>query len=237
MLRTRFYPRARLCVVQTQEVGNYLAGKGLITAEKTCVIPSAIRIPSFDLHQQNINRTSNSQKTLLYVGRLSNEKRVDRLLTAWSKLEPKYATWRLRIVGDGSERVPLQQFAASLGIERTVDWSLWITDVWGALLTANAFCLVSEYEGFPQSMLEAMASGLPVAVLDCSPAIRQTITDSMNGLIIPNEEQIFCVLDRLLQNESLQTALGQNASIRARDFEWSVIASKWINAIQTAYCN
>jgi len=234
LLRSRFYPRAKICIAQTQEVGNYLAAKRLIAQSKVRVIPSAIQIPKFDLQLLNSNRRSQSQKTLLYVGRLSKEKRVDRLLNAWSKLVLQHPTWQLRIVGDGLERVPLQKLAMKLGIQSSIHWALWSSDVWASLGSANAYCLVSEYEGFPQTMLEAMASGLPAAVLDCSPAIRQAISDGENGLIIPSEDRIHGVLDRLLESESLQMELGRNAAIRARDFEWSAIATEWLNAIEIA---
>lgn len=233
-LRRRFYPRARSCIAQTREVGNYLASNRLIDPLKIIVIPSAIRIPEFELSVLSSNRLSQSRKTLLFLGRLSIEKRVDRLLGAWAKLTAYHETWQLRIVGDGLERGPLQKLALELGIQKSVQWALWSDDVWASLASAHAYCLVSEYEGFPQSMLEAMASGLPVAVLDCSPAVRTTLHDGETGLIIPSETDIPAVLNRLLASETLRKKLGENAAIRARDFAWSVLAPQWLKAIATA---
>lgn len=234
LLRNRYYPRAKICVAQTRQVGDYLISARLIAPSKVIVIPSAIRIPEIDLPTLNSNRLSHTNRTLVYLGRLSREKRIDRLLQAWSKLASHHASWQIKIVGDGIERVPLQNLATELGIHASVHWALWSDDVWSSLGSANAYCLVSDYEGFPQSMLEAMASGLPIAVLDCSPAIRQTITDGENGLIIPSEGQIYAVLDRLLSSEALRIALGSNAAKRASDFEWSAIAPQWLKAISIA---
>jgi len=76
-----------------------------------------------------------------------------------------------------------------------------------------------------------MAAGLPVAVADCSPAIRQTITDGVDGLVISSEAETTAVLDRLLSNPELRLSLGRNAASRARDFEWSSIAPLWLHAI------
>ncbi len=234
LLRSRFYPRAKICIVQTQEVGNYLTSNRLIDSSKVIVIHSGIRIPEFELRTLGTNRLSQPCKTLIFLGRLSKEKRVDRLLKVWAKLTSSHPTWQLRIVGDGSERGPLQKLALDLGIQQSVHWTLWSDDVWASLASAHAYCLVSDYEGFPQSMLEAMACGLPIAVLDCSPAIRQTITDGETGLIIPSESQIHAVLNRLLESETLRETLGENAAIRARDFAWSAIAPLWLNAIAKA---
>jgi len=230
-LRKIYYPKSKICIAQTKEISDYLVSQRLVSASRVVSIPSAIKIPDADMSAIESARKTMQPKSLVYLGRLSREKRIDRLLKAWASLRGHHLEWKLRIVGDGLERASLQKMAAELGIEKTVQWTLWSDDVWSSLFSANAYCLVSEYEGFPQSMLEAMASGLPVAVLDCSPAIRQTITNGMDGLIIPTEDQIASVLDRILSNESLRNSLGQRAAIRALDFEWPAIAPKWLTLI------
>ena len=230
-MRKIYYPKCRICVTQTKEVGEHIAAQGLVASSKVIVIPSAIRIPDLNLESLNRQRALIQPKTLIFVGRLSKEKRLDRLLNAWASLREHHSDWRLQIVGDGVERVPLQRLAAELNIDQTVQWALWSDDVWSSLTAAHAYCLVSEYEGYPQSMLEAMASGLPVAVLDCSPAIRQTISDEVDGLVIPSEDFISRTLHRMLSSDSLRNALGWAAFQRARDFEWTAIAPQWLAAI------
>lgn len=230
-LRRFYYPKCRICIAQTKEVSDYLVSQRLVSASKVVCIPSAIKIPDADMSMIEPARKMMQPKSLVFLGRLSREKRVDRLLKAWARLAGHHSEWQLRIVGDGLERASLQKMATELGIETTVQWTLWSEDGWSSLFSANAYCLVSEYEGFPQSMLEAMASGLPVAVLDCSPAIRQTIENGVDGLIIPSEDQIVSVLDRILSSESLRNSLGQKAAIRALDFEWSAIAPQWLSLI------
>ena len=234
LMRARAYPRCRMCVTQTTEVSDYLTSQNWVAASKIVVIPSAIRAPELSLESLDRQRDFLRPKTLIFVGRLSKEKRIDRLLEAWALLKEHHVEWQLRIVGDGSERKALQQLAAELNVEQSVQWALWSDDVWSALSSSHAYCLVSDYEGFPQSMLEAMASGLPVAVLDCSPAIRQAITHEVNGLVIPSEDQIASTLQRILSSDALRKELGEAAFNRARDFEWSAIAPQWISAIGAA---
>lgn len=234
LLRKKYYPKCKICIAQTKEVGGYLVSKRLVAPSKIIIIPSAIKIPDMDMRAIESARKSIQPKILVYLGRLSRQKRVDRLLKAWASLTEHHSAWQLRIVGDGLERASLQSMATELGIENGVQWTLWSDEVWSTLFSANAYSLVSDYEGFPQSMLEAMASGLPVAVLDCSPSIRQTISNGVDGLIIPSEDQIASVLNRLLSSESLRNSLGQSAATRARDFEWSAIVPHWLAAIATA---
>ena len=232
-LRKIYYPKCKTCVAQTEEVGNYLISKRLIANSKMVVVPSAISIPEKDWISIAGIRKSAHPKTLLFLGRLSRQKRVDRILQAWAKLTSHHGTWQLRIVGDGELRASLQAMSTDLGIEKSVIWSLWSDDAWQYLCSANAFCLVSDYEGYPQAMLEAMGAGLPVAVFDCGPAIRHAISDGSNGLVISSEDQIADVLDRLLSNDSLRNTLGHNAAERAKDFEWPTLAPQWLAAIST----
>lgn len=233
-MRDRYYPKCQLCVAQTTEVGNYLIARRLVPSSHMRVIPSAIQIPEADTTLRDTHRQSIVPKTLMFLGRLSHTKRVDRLLVAWSRLRHHHRSWNLNIVGDGPDRAALQQQAALLKLDETVQWSLWSDNVWESLRTASAYCLVSDYEGFPQSMLEAMAAGLPVAVLDCSPAIREVIADGENGLIIDSEERISTVLDRLLSDSDLRLKLGGNAADRARQFDWKFLGPRWIDAIASA---
>ena len=233
-LRNKYYPKCKTCVAQTDEVGNYLISKRLIAISRMVVVPSAISIPEKDWISIADMRKLAHPKTLVFLGRLSHQKRVDRILHAWAKLTSHHETWQLRIVGDGELRASLQALATELGIEKSVIWSLWSDDAWQYLCSANAFCLVSDYEGYPQAMLEAMGARLPVAVFDCGPAIRHAIADGVNGLVIASEDQIAIVLDRILSNDSLRNTLGQNAAERAKDFEWRTISPQWLSAISTA---
>lgn len=230
-LRRIYYPKCKTCVAQTDEVGNYLISKRLVAHSKMVIVPSAISIPTKEWSSIDSLRKSAHPKTLVYLGRLSPQKRVDRLLKAWAKLSAHHGTWQLRIVGDGELRASLQALANDLEIAKSVTWSLWTDDAWQYLCSANAFCLVSDYEGYPQAMLEAMGAGLPVAVFDCGPAIRHAISDGVDGLVISSEDQIAVVLDRLLSSDSLRNTLGQKAAERAKSFAWPTIAPQWLDAI------
>lgn len=234
MLRGRTYPRCRLCVVQTQEVCDYFRKNQWVSHDRLRVVPSAFVPQALDLDQVNRQRAVRSPKVLIFVGRLSPEKGIDRLLQAWGNLKHHHANWRLRIVGDGPERQALQQMTEQLGVASTVQWALWSKDVWTELCAANAYCLVSRYEGFPQSLLEAMGTGLAVAVTDCSPAIRETLNDLENGIVISHESQMVSSLDRLLSSPELRQNLGSRAFERSKDFQWDQVAPQWHDAIETA---
>ena len=120
---------------------------------------------------------------LLYVGRCSGEKRIDRVLSALAPL--RHLPWTLQVVGDGPERSALTREASRLGLGERVTWSGWVTDPWGAVPRASALLLTSETEGFPLVLLEAAARGVPVIALDCDFGPREFIRPGLNGWLLP----------------------------------------------------
>src|SRR5262249_29056166 len=103
-------------------------------------------------------------RLVLYVGRLNFQKGVDVLLTAWRGGQaqvPEARRARLVIVGAGPGRAELECLSASLGIANSVTFVGEQSDVAAWLRRSDAAVLPSRWEGMPNALLEAMASGLP----------------------------------------------------------------------------
>jgi glycosyltransferase involved in cell wall biosynthesis len=117
---------------------------------------------------------------ILFVGRLQAQKNVALLLRAIAGMRSEAATWHLDVVGDGPERVELERQAGALGLSDDVTWHGWRSKEETAGLYRNSDCFVnpSIYEGMPNTVLEAMASGLPVIASDVG---------GNNDLVIPGE--------------------------------------------------
>lgn len=118
---------------------------------------------------------SRKQRRLLFVGRLSySDKRVDRLLQVWSRLQDEFADWSLDIVGDGEERGELERMAAELGLRRvtfcgaTSDPSPWYD-------RASILCQTSSYEGWGMVLIEAQQHGAIPVAFDCSAGVREIV--------------------------------------------------------------
>lgn len=102
-------------------------------------------------------------RTLLFVGRLEPDKALDVLLEAWSRtLGREPSSWRLRLVGEGSQEQRLRDLVESLGIGDSVEFVGEIALVEEELWGADAAVLPSLREGLSNALLEAMAAGLPV---------------------------------------------------------------------------
>ena len=120
-------------------------------------------------------------KTVITIARLTDQKRLDRLIAAFAQIEEP--TTRLLILGEGEDRAALEAQVRDLGQSERVSMPGYVPDVAAALHAADLFVLTSDYEGLPAAMLEAMAANCPVLCTDCFPAAR-TILDGAEGCAV-----------------------------------------------------
>lgn len=174
---------------------------------------------------------------VLYVGSVLNRRRVPELIQAFAQVHRQVPDARLAIVGE-NRTYPHQDLASvcsALDITSAVDLRAYVDD--GALADlyrrARVFAFLSEYEGFGLTPLEALASGIPLVVLDtpiarevCGPAARFVGAGDVDGCAK--------ALTALLTDAgSHADALRQGADVLAR-YSWPEAASATLDAIETA---
>ena len=152
---------------------------------------------------------------VLFVGRLAPEKSLPSLLQAFSLVKRKHPSAILALVGDGPLRESLAKQVESLGLTSSdirfagrVDPD----DVCSWLKLSDAFALVSQSEGLPCSLIEAMSTALPSVVTDI-PANKQLVENEKEGLVVPvgNANAIAAALEWLIQNPEPRSAMGRLA--------------------------
>jgi glycosyltransferase involved in cell wall biosynthesis len=121
-------------------------------------------------------------KTVIAVARLTRQKRLERLITAFAQV--RHPDTRLVILGEGEERAALSSLIATLGLQDRVSMPGYVNDVAGALHAADLFVLPSDYEGLPAVVLESMAANCPVLGTDCFPAAQHLLGQSEGCAII-----------------------------------------------------
>ena len=110
------------------------------------------------------------------------------------------------------------------------------TDVKDALSHAKAFIMTSDYEGMPNSLLEAMAVGLPCIATDCHcGGTRAVIDNYKNGILIHvgEEDELFDALIKLQGNKKLRDAFSINAKRTANRFSPEVIFQNWKKLVES----
>jgi glycosyltransferase involved in cell wall biosynthesis len=163
------------------------------------------------------------------LGRLSFEKGQDMLLEAWAEVASRHPSWRLRLYGTGPDEDALRKRATELALDESVEFPGATTDLETALTGASVFALSSREEGFPMSIIEAMAYGLPTVAFDCAPGVRELLTDGHDGLVVTpgNTVEFAAALDRLMDDARLRDSLGEAARESVRRYAPDVIIDRW----------
>ncbi len=152
-----------VCV--SQAVAEYVCKTAGMPQEKLITIPNGIELSRFpavecvDLQELGV---PNGRRAIIYVGRLDHQKGVDWLLSLMPDVLAQLPSHDLLIVGDGPQRSALEVQAKSLGIAERVHFAGWREDVPAILASCDLLVLPSRWEGMPNALLEAMATGLPV---------------------------------------------------------------------------
>lgn len=171
------------------------------------------------------------------VGRLVPGKGHSLLLEALSRLrktETKGAApvVKLIFVGEGRERERLSQQAHTLGLSDDVLFAGFRNDIPATLSALDVFALPSQSELLPLSVMEAMATGLPVLATDVG-SLTELIESEVSGLLTPldDPEKLLAALRRLTGDAALRARLGKRAAERAqRDFTLEAMARDTIRA-------
>jgi len=129
---------------------------------------------------------SGAAPLVLCIARLTAQKRLDRLLRAFTHVRTKNA--RLLILGEGEDRESLTTLVRELGLNDRVSMPGYLPDVTRALHEADLFVLTSDYEGLPAAVLEAMAANCPVLSTNCFPSAASLVGESPGCAIIVNTE-------------------------------------------------
>lgn len=154
---------------------------------------------------------------------------MDLLLDAWADAAPHHPDWVLRIYGAGVEEPALRAHAATLGLTDSVQWMGSTDDVLGALRGASVFAQASRAEGFPITLLEAMAAGVPVAAFDCAPGVREIVEHGEDGLLarLGNTMELAGHLRVLMADRELRDRLGDNAFRNVQRYSSAEITDRW----------
>lgn len=174
-----------VCV--SEGVREFMIGPGGWSPDRLTVIPNGIDVARYS-DIQPLDRsawTSGPPGSLaLFVGRLDEQKDVPTLLDAARTVAMARPDWRLLLVGDGPERRTLwQQIESDPVLARAVVPLGFRTDVPRLLATADLLVLPSRWEGMPNVVLEAMASGRPVVATDVE-GTREVVEPGKTGWLV-----------------------------------------------------
>jgi glycosyltransferase involved in cell wall biosynthesis len=225
-------------VVLTTDSANWLKENNILT--NVAIIPNPIVYPLAVSHP--IIATNKlikpKLKTILAVGRLVKIKGFDLLINSFAKIASKYSHWQLVIIGEGPQRLALEQQIFKLSLQQQVKLPGVAGNLHDWYQAVDLFVLSSRNEGLSCVLIEAMAYGLPVVSFNCKSGPSDIIKHEVNGLLVESENTIALsqALIRLIENKSLCHKLSESA-IAVRD-KYSIenIAQQWLNLFSYLSC-
>lgn len=224
-VRALCYPFADAVVIQSETAARRY-GASLRGIARVAVIPNPLpaRLQSSTVRASH----EGVGGCVVAMGRLAPEKGFARLIEAFASAF-QGSPWQLRIWGEGPLRGELENFVAARQLTERVRLCGPTARPWDALAEGQIFALSSEYEGFPNAMLEAMALGLACVAFDCPSGPRELADGGRAAVLVPAGDvaMLASALRELGGDPGRRRALGAHAAafVRRQFTEASVMAN------------
>ncbi len=219
-------------VCQTDEFKEYYVKKGF---KNVTVIPNPVFINSII-----IKPTAKRDKRIVYAGRLERQKNVILLIRAFKNIKKKYRDYSLVIFGDGKEKKALIKYVVRHKIGDVEfagpsrEWHKCVSD-------SRLFVLCSNYEGMPNSLLEALCLCVPcISTKYGKTGPYFLINNEVNGLICKKKSvnDLTACIERLIKSDELCEQFSKNNEGLHKKYDINVISKSWesfiLNTINNA---
>lgn len=200
--------RADLCICQTEAIKEWY--NAIPNGCPTQIIPNAIN--------QNFIKPiymGERRKVIVTAGRLNKQKNQALLIRVFSKVSEELVDYDLEIYGTGGLETSLKELASSLNIAHRVHFKGYVENVGEQIKDASLFVLSSDFEGMPNTLMEAMALGLPCISTDCDGGgAKFLIENGKNGILVPknNEDELSKAILSLLKDKEKSEQFGNEAA-------------------------
>jgi glycosyltransferase involved in cell wall biosynthesis len=228
-LRRLTYARARHVIVQTEYTLGWL--QDCCPQARGRVIPNPVvyPLPAAAPRQGPDSVVDETRCVVLAVGRLDEQKGFDQLLAAFAALAPRFPEWDLVILGEGAERERLESQCDGLGLAGRVHLPGRAGNPGDWYQRADLYVMSSRFEGFPNTLAEAMAHGLPAVSFDCETGPREIVRHEEDGLLVPRDdpEALAAALDRMMADATLRAQFSERAVEVRERFSVHRVARQW----------
>jgi glycosyltransferase involved in cell wall biosynthesis len=201
-----------------------------IESDKVVVIPNGIDLGRFSKCDSRF--LLDGDPAILYLGLLSRMKGVPVLIEALDKLRSALPNVKLHLVGDGWPR-SMRYIEFLLKSRGIVDYVIFhglaqASSVPCYFKSADVCVIPSRYEGFGITVLEAMASGIPVVASDIG-SFREIVSDGKDGVLFKSgdADALSKAILTLYEDSSLSTRLSETALKTVRKYSWEAIAAEY----------
>ena len=190
------------------------------------VLPNPIRLASWGGEP----RAEQATKRIVAAGRLVPQKGFTALITSFAALADDYPDWQLMIYGEGRDRAALESAARRLSLGDRVVLPGVSKDMRAAFAAADLFVLPSRYEGYPNVLLEALASGCAVIATDCPGGTAEILGGGKYGVLVEpeNPAALTTELQRMMSNQALRRQFAAQGREAVSALDVAAVGRRWL---------
>lgn len=168
-------------------------------------------------------------KRIIAVGRLTEQKGFDMLISIAQIIKDKIPDWHIDILGDGEDKDKLLHMIDEQHLESFVSIKPPTKNIKEELLTSSIYVMTSRWEGLPMILLEAKACGLPIISFDCPEGPADVINDEEDGfLVATTKDKVFAEkIIYLCRNNDKRLAFGNESYLNSKKYLPVNIFEKW----------
>ncbi|MBT2216480.1 glycosyltransferase [Virgibacillus dakarensis] len=176
------YPKADLIIAQCDEMKKDIIDYSNIKEEKIEYIYNPLDIGNIKKMAEGKNPYQENKANFLSVGRLNQQKGFDLLIKAFDIVSKNIPNAHLTILGEGKLKQELEDQTKTLGIEEKISFVGFKNNPYPYYKYADVYVLSSRWEGFPNTLLEALACGVKVVSTNCKSGPREILGENEYGI-------------------------------------------------------
>lgn len=222
IFRDWLYRKADIIVFQTEYAKKYFGHEIQL---KSVIIPNPVNTSYLPTPY-----TGARKPQIVTACRLTEQKNLPMMIEAFASFNKLYPEYSLVIFGEGHLLDKLKRYAEIMGVGKKVFFPGYVKDLHERINSATMYVSSSDYEGISNSMLEAMAIGLPVICTDCpAGGAAMVIQNGINGYLIPvkQPDAMMRAMCKVVEEKSHTLAISHKAVEVRKKYSIQEITDKW----------
>ena len=218
-------------IFQTDNAKNFFSRK---IREKGIVLPNPLDLSRIPEPFEGIRK-----KRIVAAGRLEPQKNFPLLVEAFGEFVKIHPDYSLSIYGEGSLRDRIQEIINKKGLEQVICLEGNSKNLLEDIKDASVFVLSSDYEGVPNVLIEAMASGIPVVSTDCKPGGAASLIDNYdNGIIVPTNQvhELANAMTYMIEHPNEAAQMSKKAMLIKEKVNSKKVSSHWLAFLSQCLC-
>ncbi len=228
VLRKVFYKICNGYIFQTKKSACFFTDK---LRKTDIIIPNAI----FNESIYKLTLPVEREKIICAVGRLTEQKRFDLLIEAFSSIAEKIPEYNMIIFGEGELRNELEKQISDAGLKGRIFLPGTNPDAVKVVNRSSVFVLSSDLEGMPNALMEALAMGVPSVSTRCDMGPEELIDNNISGILteVGNSKELADAILRIIENPDFAENLSENARKLLETHSIDVISNRWLDYIRS----